>query len=241
MSADDLSPTQIEALREAWLCLSRNETARADAILVTLPWALGPVQNMRGVSMLRQGQTKTALKIFRSLVFPTGGVVIDTSCPVAWQANFVVALLLSDNLDGFLAHVQRIQPQDHPLATRLREVVAQWRARMSGWRKWRWKILGGAPPESLELDFTIGWSEDFLMAEEEAGAVHPPNDLSFRSTERPVAGAVREKVESPARAAPGHPAPLGFAGHWESPHLQAWERHRRRPDHHLKKPANSPA
>jgi nephrocystin-3 len=211
MSGDDLTITQKEALRDAWLCLTTNETAKTDTILASLPRNLAPARNLRGVSVLRQGDIRSALKIFGSLVVPKDAVTMDVSCPVAWQANFVVALLLSGNLDGFLAHVHRIQPEDHPVARRLREAVSHWKERLSGWGKWRWKIFGGSPPVPLELNFTVGWADDFLTPDDEPGGKSAADGLVFRSPEKPGTGDAQGEIAFPARAAPGRATPPGVA------------------------------
>ncbi|HMP04316.1 MAG TPA: hypothetical protein PKD86_03705 [Gemmatales bacterium] len=144
-----------ELLRKAEVLLKENEPRKALDLIsrsrIHSPW----VTNALGVCQLRLGQAKIAVEAFRGLVLGAGGIQLRSDVPPVFKANFAVALLKADNMDGFLSTVAELSAEEHPAATRLKTAIEGWKKSLTMWQRLNW-YLGGLPATPLTLDFPLG-------------------------------------------------------------------------------------
>ncbi len=115
------------------------------------PWAV----NATGVCLLRLGDVRGAIELFRGLVLAPGGLVLRRDVPTAFKTNFATALLLDGNVAGCISVLAEVREEGHPAVRRLRAALRGWQAGMSFWEKVRWH-LGSPPDRAVELGFDPG-------------------------------------------------------------------------------------
>jgi hypothetical protein len=86
-----------------------------------------PMENARGVCLLRMGEIEKAGKVFHGLVFPTGSICADPNCPVTYHTNFVTAMFLSGNHVAGLGVLGQIRDRRHPSVARLQAALKTWK------------------------------------------------------------------------------------------------------------------
>ncbi|MCA9074481.1 MAG: hypothetical protein KDA93_05570 [Planctomycetaceae bacterium] len=120
------------------------------------------ILNARGVCFMRLGRPADAVRVFRSLVLPSGCIWMKPELPVIYRTNFSTALLLAGLPLGVRDTLQEIAEKDHPSVRRLSNAVAQWERRMSWWQYLSWKY--GFPPKlPLTIDFLPGEFTDTTL------------------------------------------------------------------------------
>jgi hypothetical protein len=115
------------------------------------PWAA----NATGVCLLRLGQTRRAIELFRGLVLGPGGLVLRRDLPTAFKTNFATALLMDGNVSGCTSVLAEVREDDHPTLQKLRAAIRRWRDGMS-FRENVWWHLGSPPDRPVELGFEPG-------------------------------------------------------------------------------------
>ncbi|MCI0460232.1 MAG: hypothetical protein L0Z62_25045 [Gemmataceae bacterium] len=135
--------------------LSEGQAARALETLsrarVSSPWA----SNALGVCLLRLGNAKSAVDVFRGLVLAAQGVSLRPDVPGEYKRNFAAALLASGNVAGGLDVLSDLGAEGHPTVQALRGAVARWKANLSFWQRLRW-YLGGEMDIPVVFDFPLG-------------------------------------------------------------------------------------
>jgi hypothetical protein len=114
------------------------------------PWAT----NAQGVCQLRLGNTRIALDIFRGLVL-SGGIHFRTDVPAVFKTNFVVAMLLANDIKSGASILGGMRENEHPSVDQLKAAVQRWKQTLPLWRKIDW-YLGGQPSQPFMLDFPPG-------------------------------------------------------------------------------------
>ncbi|HEY1376983.1 MAG TPA: hypothetical protein VGF55_09320, partial [Gemmataceae bacterium] len=80
------------------------------------PWAA----NATGVCLLRLGDARRAIGLFRGLVLGPGGLVLRRDVPTAFKTNFATALLMDGNVPGCTGVLAEVREDDHPAVRKLR-------------------------------------------------------------------------------------------------------------------------
>jgi hypothetical protein len=113
------------------------------------------LNNALGVCLLRLGQVQPALKIFRSLTYSGGGIVMRTDAPLLLKTNLATAMLLSGEVAGCQEILCEIHDDHHPAVQKLRAAVRQWKKSLSLWQWVNW-YMGGDVNRPVVLDFPPG-------------------------------------------------------------------------------------
>jgi len=114
------------------------------------PW----LRNAAGVCHMRLGHAKSALDTLKGLSLGACGFDLRLEAPMVFKTNYAVALLLSDNRDGFFRVLEDLHDESHPALDRLRKAVLDWKKSLSFFGKLRWRLGGNAAP--LTLPFAPG-------------------------------------------------------------------------------------
>lgn len=115
------------------------------------PWAA----NATGVCLLRLGDTRRAIELFRGLVLGQGGLVLRWDVPTEFKTNFATALLMDGNVPGCTSVLAEVRGDDHPAVRKLRAPIRRWQEGMSLWEKVCWHF-GSPPDRPVELGFEPG-------------------------------------------------------------------------------------
>jgi hypothetical protein len=111
--------------------------------------------NARGVCLLRLGEVRRAIELFRGLVLAPGGLVLRPDVPTTFKTNFATALLMDGNIAGCTSVLSDVREEEHPAVRKLRAAIRRWKEGMSFWEKVSWH-LGSAPDRAVELGFDPG-------------------------------------------------------------------------------------
>ena len=114
-----------------------------------------PMENARGVCMLRTGEIDKAAKVFRDLVFPTGSICADPEAPLVYRTNFVTAMFLSGNLVAGMNVLGQIQDRQHPTVVRLYAALKSWKQGLGLFQRLEC-LLNAYPHKPVGLAFTPG-------------------------------------------------------------------------------------
>jgi hypothetical protein len=114
-----------------------------------------PVENARGVCMLRMGEIDKATKIFRELVFPAGSICPDPDVPLICRTNFVTAMFLGGNLAAGVDVLGQVQDRQHPAVVRLYATLKTWKQRPGLFQRLGC-LLNAYPHKPVRLDFPPG-------------------------------------------------------------------------------------
>ena len=90
-----------------------------------------PLMNARGVCLMRQGKSEQAVACLRDLVFPGGSFTMDLQTPTVFQANYVMALLLSNSPMVAMTVLAQIEDRDHPAVQKVQSAIKQWKKKLS--------------------------------------------------------------------------------------------------------------
>ena len=126
----------------------RPVTARGDALpgKHSPSWLLRQ-ENNRAVELLRTHNTDEALAVFLRVLFPGGTLTMRADVPVEIQANYICALLLSQNVEGAERYLDEVQDQSHPRVRALRNAIETWRESLTWTQR-----LGLRPKPPVRLD-----------------------------------------------------------------------------------------
>lgn len=139
---------QVEALLNAGQ--SRQALDQLRRAKSASPWATNAV----GVCLLRNGDARAALDVFRGLAI-SGHLALRQDAPTVFKTNFATALLATNNIVGCLSTLKEIGDECHPAIDRLRTAIGRWEAGLSFWHRLNW-YMGGEPSSTVELDFPAG-------------------------------------------------------------------------------------
>lgn len=114
-----------------------------------------PMENARGVCMLRTGEIDKATKVFRELVFPTGSICADPNAPLVYRTNFVTAMFLSGNLVAGMNVLGQVQDRQHPAVVRLYGALKTWKQGLRLFQRLG-TLLNAYPHKPVSLDFPPG-------------------------------------------------------------------------------------
>lgn len=153
-SAEETTPSIAALLDRVEQQLNGGHPRKAMELVLhnsdTSPW----IKNALGVCQLRLQHPKAAVDLFRSLAVESG-VFFRKSAPAIFKSNFATALLLSENLNGFLRAMDDLDDVEHPEFVRLRAAIARWYGEMGLWERLCWNVFG-IVPRPLTLDFPPG-------------------------------------------------------------------------------------
>lgn len=150
--------SQREAIDQAWACLEKNDFGAIDQLLKNFSPNNPSVKNIRAVMMIRQGRFQDAIEILRYVVLPRDGAYLNELIDPAIRANFVLALLLNGNDEGFLSFIDQL-PKDNPACGALHAVHETWlHARNK--RGWLKRTFGATPPPVVPSDLPRGWRDN---------------------------------------------------------------------------------
>jgi hypothetical protein len=148
------SPEIVALMNQVASLLQENQPKRAlDAITRSKsnsPWAL----NALGVCQLRLGNSRVAVDILRGLVL-TGGIYLRTDVPAVFKANFVAAMLMTENMKSGASMLAGMSEKDHPAVGKLKSAIATWKQGLTWAQKINW-YLGGQPNHPFAPDFPLG-------------------------------------------------------------------------------------
>jgi hypothetical protein len=154
-SGELLPPDVADLVGKANELLGEGQTTKALNLLsrskIKSPW----VTNALGVCQLRQGNSKVAVDVFRSLVLASGGLIIRNDVPTIFRTNYATALLADGNLAGCIAVLAEIRDEHNPGVKRLREAIRRWEQGLGFWRRLNW-LLGSQPDEPVTLAPPLG-------------------------------------------------------------------------------------
>ena len=143
-------------------CPVRLLTARNDEIAAAPPRPLEetrpevlPIENDRGVDLLRRGRYEDALEIFRGLVVRSNLRLREDAHAVV-IGNYAAALLATQNIAGCERVLDELERRGQAQGTisRLRQAIARWRAGRTFWDRLKEWLLGRQKP--FVLDFPLG-------------------------------------------------------------------------------------
>jgi hypothetical protein len=106
--------------------------------------------NAQGVCLLRAGDHRAAIDLYRSLVLGDS-LNVDPELPPQFVTNFATALLLTANVHGCQSMLKEIGNDSHPSVARLNDLIARWRQRMGWWGRFQFSVYG-TMKEPIELD-----------------------------------------------------------------------------------------
>jgi len=184
----------------AWNRLQANDFASAAEILGHLNPAYPSVANALAVLRIREGKIIDALNLLRPLVLPNERNTFDDSADPACCANFCLALLLGKNQDGFIEHVPRLRPADHPAVRCLTDALSAWQRACENLPAFK-RLFGKEPPLTLPPGTPLGWPDA-------AVAVTPlPARSAPAPTPPPAPREAKPPVPSAVSASPSGPSP----------------------------------
>ncbi len=114
-----------------------------------------PMENARGVCMLRLGEIDKASKVFRELIFPTGAICISPNAPVTYQANYITAMFLAGNLVAGIGVLGQIRDRQHPAVLKLQVALKTWKKGLGLFQRLAC-LLSAYPHKPVTLDFPPG-------------------------------------------------------------------------------------
>lgn len=183
----------ITEVQTAWGLMDARQFDAAEKLLARLPPNSPTAMNARAVLLIRTGRFAEATDVLREMVFPAGGLMMDSSTDPAWRANFCLALHLAGNHEGFVTYVQQLSPRDHPAVQVLTGALADWRKSVARLPILK-RMFGPRPPVTLPSTTPVGWRDAIAQAwPAEAGIVAPPTPPADGSAPSPA---------EPAPAAP---------------------------------------
>ena len=116
-----------------------------------------PVQNARGVCLLRLGRYEDAVRLYRGLVLQAGGTWSKADVPTLHKTNFAMALLLEGHPSGCLSMLEEIGDESYPPVIRLRKALAQWVKSLTFLQRMNWWFGRIEPPHChVAVDFPPG-------------------------------------------------------------------------------------
>ncbi len=113
------------------------------------------LNNALGVCLLRLGQIQPALKVFRSLTYAGGGIVMRSDAPLLLKTNLATAMLLTGEIAGCQEILCEIHDDDDPTVMKLRGAIRQWKKSLTLWQWINW-YMGGDVNRPVVLDFPPG-------------------------------------------------------------------------------------
>lgn len=126
--------------------LDANNCAQAMEIIRASKADSPELRNAMGVAMMRGGNPKGAVELYRKLVTNNTGLALKSNAPTVYKANYATALYLTGNVSGALAALSEIGDEKHPTVAKLRTSIAKWRKSLTVWRR-IWLTLSGEAPD----------------------------------------------------------------------------------------------
>ncbi|OYW15989.1 MAG: hypothetical protein B7Z55_14405, partial [Planctomycetales bacterium 12-60-4] len=141
----DVPPPHIaQVLDQIQQALDAADWDRAQGILnrtrLPSPW----MSNAIGVCQIRGGHADAAVQTYRRLVLSSGGLQLRDDIPVVCKLNFALALLCSENFDGFESIFAQLSNETHPAVEEVRRAYQEWRSSLTLWQRVRKSLVGVA-------------------------------------------------------------------------------------------------
>jgi hypothetical protein len=113
------------------------------------------VTNAIAVCLLREGETKRAADLLRTLAGGPGGVTLRTDAPLVFKTNFATALLAGGQVAGCLGVLREISDEQNLTVQALRTAIDQWKKTLSLWQRLKWAV-GDFPEHPLSVPGIAG-------------------------------------------------------------------------------------
>jgi hypothetical protein len=113
------------------------------------------LRNVKGVCLLRLGDSQSAVELFRQLTMTPGTVTLRTDCRMIYKTNFATALFMANNVSGCISVLDEINIENNPTVQRLRAAIKNWEKGLSFFQRMQWR-LGIEPSKPVELNFPPG-------------------------------------------------------------------------------------
>ncbi len=148
-------PASAAAVQQAARLADTGKSQEALRLLASESNSSNEVLNARGVCLMRLGRIDDAIRVFRSLVLPSGCIWMKPELPVIYRVNFATALLLSQRPLGVRDTLCEMHEQDHPSVVRLRDALHAWEKHLPAWQRLLWKV-GYTPSVPICISFVPG-------------------------------------------------------------------------------------
>lgn len=138
------------------------------------------IRNMLAVCLMRAGQARDAVQIYRQLVLVQGCTWIRPEIPDSYKRNYATALMLSGYPNGALEILRETDDVDDLVAVRIRVAIQNWVKTLSFWRRLDWKINRIEPPlANIPFEHVPGEFECDVHRPQPSGPKQPSENLSM--------------------------------------------------------------
>jgi len=141
----------IEDIREL---LDNNLPLAALKFIDHLGQKTSELENAKGVCLMRAGKINEAVAVLRENVF-MGHICIPSDAPILYKINFATVMILANKKDAAFSILDRLNKNEHPYISRLKESIHQWVKSLSFLERLRYHI-GSYSNKPIILDFPPG-------------------------------------------------------------------------------------